>query len=227
MREKKIKKLSRVIFQTIAVFVLLAPWAASEQTLKEKMTPPLDPLDREYLRLWIPAERTNACRLAIKILDSANQVVRHLVDYVAPGGYLNFYWDKKDDSGNLVQPGRFRFEADDCGHIRDGQLTVRYRKWERESRVQFFDDSTGFYLELLDDSADVKVEWYNMKRRMVGRFYLADDLKKGRYNFNWNQSKDDSSFAMLARLNPGFYLQKVIVGEYFFIDTVRFFHFNE
>ncbi|HEX2896422.1 MAG TPA: FlgD immunoglobulin-like domain containing protein, partial [candidate division Zixibacteria bacterium] len=206
---------------------LLAPLAASEQTLREKMTPPLDSLDREYLRIWIPAERPSACRLSIKILDSANQVVRHLVDYVAPGGYLNFYWDKKDDSGKLVEPGRYRFEADDCGQIRDGQLKVRYRKWERESRVKFYDDSTGFFLELQEDSADVKVEWYNMKRRMVGRFYMGTDLKKGKYNFNWNQSKDDSSYAMLIELNPGLYVQKVLVGEYFFIDTVRFYHYNE
>lgn len=227
MRTKLIYKLKWILAGSILLLSMIVQAAPPAQTLRQKMTPPGDPNDRENLKIWIPAERPNQCRLVINILDSSNQMVRHFVDYVSPGGYLNFYWDKRDDSGNYVEPGTYRYEADDCGKKLGGSVKVEYKKWERLCRREFYKDTTGFFLELLADSADVSVEWYNLKRRMVGRFYMKDDLQKGIYHFNWVHSFDDTSFTMIPELKSGFYVQKLIVGDYSIVDTVRFFNVNE
>ena len=65
--------------------------AIAGQTLKEIMTPPADSADREKLRIWVPVERRSKCRLTVDILGDSNQVIRHLVDFLAGPGYYNFY----------------------------------------------------------------------------------------------------------------------------------------
>ena len=198
--------------------------ANSEQSLKQKMTPPADSVDRENLRIWVAVERPSSCRLTIDILDSNSQIIRHFIDYVAPGGHYNFYWNKRDDSGALVEPGYYRFEVDDCGVKKEGKLKAEFKKWERLSRMAFDKDTTGFVLELLADSAAVSVEWYGFQKRLVGRYYKVDALLKGEYHFNWRGVFDDTNITLIPQLKPGFYVQKIIVGDFIYTDTIRFFN---
>lgn len=200
---------------------LISPSAAAEQTLKQKMTPPADSVEREKVRIWVPVERANSCRLTINILDDTGQVVRHLIDYVAPGGYYNFYWNKRDDSGRYVEPGIYNYQIDDCGKKKKGEVEAQYIKWERESRVEFEQDTSGFILELLDDSAAVKVEWYNMKNRLMARLYLDDEMSKGTYHFNWSGDYDNNKIVLVPHFSHGFYVQRVKVGEFIHEDTIR------
>jgi len=197
-------------------------WA--DQTLKQKMTPPADSLARVNLRIRVPLARDSACRLVVNVLDSNSRVIRHLVDYVSPPGNFNFYWNKKDDSGALVEPGYFRYEVNDCGVKKGGKLKAELMKWERLSRFEIDKDTTGFLLELMADSATVKVEWFNMRKQMVGRYYLNEAMRKGLYHFNWIGIFDDKNITLIPQLRPGFYEQKVIVDDFIYTDTIRFFH---
>jgi flagellar hook assembly protein FlgD len=195
--------------------------AHAAQTLKEKMTPPDDSVERENVRIWVPVERPSSCRLVINIMDSSKQVVRHLLDYVASSGYYNFYWDKRDDSGRQVEPGIYVYEVDDCGTKKKGQLKAEFRKWERESRVQIDPDTTGFVLELLEDSAAVRIEWYDFKNRLKVRLYLDDEMSRGTYHFNWIGNREGNNIALVPSLRQGFYVQRVKVGEFVHEDTLR------
>ena len=202
-------------------WLLAAALANAGQTLKEKMTPPADSVERENVRIWVPIERPSSCRLVVNILDDSNSVVRHLIDFVAKPGIYNFYWNKRDDSGQLVEPGTYKYEIDDCGNKKSGNLTANFKKWERESRVKLYDDSSGFVLELLEDSANVKVEWYNMKNRMVVRLFLADNMKKGTYNYNWVDNHEGKNIVLIPQLRSAFYVQRVKIDDIIHADTVR------
>ncbi|MGH8015901.1 MAG: hypothetical protein ACREBV_06895 [Candidatus Zixiibacteriota bacterium] len=204
-----------------ALFLAAAVTAGADQTLKEKMTPPADSAERENVRVWIQIDRPSACRLTVNILDSASQVIRHLIDYAAPGGVYNFYWNKKDDSGRFVEPGTYGYEVDDCGKKKTGGLRAEFKKWERESEVTFEKDTSGFVLELLEDSADVRIEWYNMKRRLVARLFLEDDMKKGTYYFNWTDNRDGKNIVLIPQFGTGLYVQKVLVDDFIHEDTIR------
>ncbi len=196
----------------------------SEQSLKQKMTPPADLSQLTNLRIWAPAERDSACRLVVHILDSSGQVIRHLVDYISPPGPYNFYWNKRNDSGALVEPGFYRYEVDNCGIKKEGKLKAEFKMWEKLSRLEIDNDTCGFRLALLADSAAVSVEWFNFGKRMAGRYYLHEAMMKGEYHFHWRDTMDEKSIKLIPQLMPGFYIQKVIVGDFIYSDTIRFFN---
>jgi hypothetical protein len=50
-------------------------------------------------------------------------------------GYHNFYWDKKDDSGNYVEAGKYATLISACGEGRYETLEVVYRPWENTSHI--------------------------------------------------------------------------------------------
>ena len=210
-------------FAGVLIFLLAIPGANSKQTLKQKMTPPADSVSRENLKIWVPIERTSSCRLSVEILDSGNMVVRHFIDYVAKPGYYNFYWDKRDDSEKFVEPGVYKVVIDDCGKKSESKVKAEFMKWERESRVEIDKDTAGFTLTLLSDSANVRVDWFNEKNRLVVTLFIEDGMVKGDYRFNWTGVIDGKNINLIPDLNPGFYVQKVKVGEFIHADTIRFF----
>ncbi len=153
--------------------------AAAGQTLKEIMTPPADSADREKLRIWLPIERRSKCRLIIDILDSENQVIRHLVDILAGPGYYNFYWDKKDDSGVFVDSGSYTYLVDNCGKKKRGQIQVSFSGViiEVESALGFF------AAEFQGDSMSLSIEQWSIKDSLVSTLTYKN-LRKGFHKFN-------------------------------------------
>ncbi len=214
---------SRIFGLAGLIFVMAISGADSKQTLKQKMIPPEDSVARENLRIWLPIERPNPCRLTVDILDSAGMVVRHFIDYVAQPGYYNLYWDKRDDSEKFVESGVYKVVIDDCGKKSDVKVKAEFQKWERESAVKLEPDSSGFVLALLSDSANVRIDWFNTSNRLVVTLFIEDGMAKGDYHFNWTGVIDGKNINLIPQLEPGFYIQKVKVGEFIHADTIRFF----
>jgi flagellar hook assembly protein FlgD len=213
--------LTKLVISVVLIFAAASTQVNGGQTLKEKMTAPRDSVERENVRIWVSVERPNPCRLTVNILDSNHNVIRHMIDFPAPGGYHNFYWNKKDDSDRFVAPGVYNVEIDDCGNKKTARVKAEYKKWERESRVEFEKDTSGFVLELMEDSADVRVEWFNIKLKLLARLYLEDEMKKGTYYFNWTGDHDGKKIVLVPQFRHGFYIQQVKVGEFIHEDTIR------
>ncbi len=205
------------------VFVVAVSSVESRQTLKEKMTPPADSAARENLRIWISIERPSSCRLTVDIVDSGGMVVRHFIDYVARPGYYNLFWDKRDDSDNYVNPGVYQVRIDDCGKKSESKVKAEFQKWERESMVELEKDSSGFLLTLLSDSANVRIDWFNLGNQLEVTLLIEDGMAEGKYHFNWTGVIDGKNINLIPQLEPGFYIQKVKVGEFIHEDTIRFF----
>ncbi|MCH8028212.1 MAG: hypothetical protein IID63_08840 [candidate division Zixibacteria bacterium] len=165
----------------IVAVVLLSTFnpAAAGQTLKEIMTPPADSADSENLRIWVPVERRSKCRLIIDILDSENQVIRHLVDILAGPGYHNFYWDKKNDSGTFVDSGTYRYRIDDCGNKKRGQVKVAYTG----IRIEIQSALGLFAQEIHRKSTSLRVEWLSVTDSLLSTV-LDTTLIDGHYKIS-------------------------------------------
>ncbi len=184
----------------IVAVVLLSTFnpAAAGQTLKEIMTPPADSADRENLRIWVPVERGSRCRLTVDILDCNNQVVRHLVDLLAGRGYHNFYWDKKDDSGFFVDSGTYRYQIDDCGDKKSGQIKVAYRGIRIEIR-----SALGLFAqEIQAKSTNLRIEWLSVTDSLLSAV-LDTTLIYGRHKFSLDDFKPEHSagYIQLIRID--------------------------
>lgn len=192
------------------------------QSSKEVMTPPTDSTDRENLLIWVPVQHRSQCRLTIDIMDAQGQTVRHLVNTLAPQGYFKFYWNKRDDSGNFVEPATYSYLVNDCGTKKSGLIKAVYKKWERLSTVTIEKDSSGFTLKLLGDSARVSVEWYSMNDSLMEKLYTNEILMKGDHHFSWTGELTGGTLLLLSDLPAGRYLQKVTVGDFVHVNTIRF-----
>ncbi len=168
-------------FFLIVSIVVLSTFnpAVAGQTLKEIMTPPADSADRENLRIWVPVERGSRCRLTVDILDCKNQVVRHLVNYLAGRGYHNFYWDKKDDSGAFVDSGTYRYRIDDCGNKKRGQVKVVYTG----IRIEIQSALGLFAQEIHRKSTSLRVEWLSVTDSLLSTV-LDTTLRDGHYKIS-------------------------------------------
>lgn len=149
------------------------------QTLKEIMTPPADSVDRENLRIWVPVERGSRCRMTVDILDDSNQVVRHLVNYLAGRGYHNYYWDKKDDSGAFADSGSYTYLVDNCGKKKRGQIQVSF-----SGVIIEVASALGFFAaEFQGDSMSLIIEQRSIKDSLVSTLTYKN-LRKGFHKFN-------------------------------------------
>ena len=184
----------------IVAVVLLSTFnpATAGQTLKEIMTPPADSVDRESLRIWVPVERGSRCRLTVDILDDSSQVVRHLVNYLAGRGYHNFYWDKKDDSGVFVDSGTYKYQIDDCGNKKRGQIRVTYTG----IRIEIQSALGLFVQEVRGKSTNLRIEWLSVTDSLLSTV-LDTTLKDGRHKFSLPDYKREHSddYIQLIRID--------------------------
>ncbi len=172
--------------------------AAAGQTLKEIMTPPADSADRENLRIWVPVERGSRCRLTVDILDDSNKVVRHLVNLLAGRGYHNFYWDKKDDSGWFVDSGTYRYQIDDCGDKKSGQIKVAYRGIRIEIRT-----ALGLFAqEIQAKSTNLRIEWLSVTDSLLSTV-LDTTLIDGHHKLSLPDNKPEhpEDYIQLIRID--------------------------
>ena len=162
------------------------------------MTPPADSADRENLRIWVPIERGSRCRLTVDILDCNNQVVRHLVNLLAGPGYHNFYWDKKDDSGVFVESGTYKYQIDDCGIKKRGQIKVAYTG----IRIEIQSALGLFAQEIQAKSTNLRIEWLSVTDSLLSTV-LDTTLIDGHHKFSLPDYKQEHAddYIQLIRID--------------------------
>ena len=202
------RSLISTILQVVAL-LLLGFWAAlsGQTSFEDVTTPPADSAEAERVRIWLPLERQGRCRVTIDILGDSNRVIRHLVDRLMPGGYHNFYWDKKDDSGRYVKPGRYLYFVNNCGKKSYGEVFAEFKKWELASRVYPPQESwsSAIEFELLKDSAGVSIRVFNRRGKLVDEPIVDSLMYRGRYEFKWKPGE---------RVPRGFYTLKLTIGDF-------------
>jgi hypothetical protein len=199
-----------VCFQ-LFVFSLLAHSVSFSQAVPievEKLTVrPLDTVDAERVRIWIPIEGAYTCGVNVHIYDSSGMEVRYFLNTILQKGYHNFYWDKRDSVGNYVPSGVYSYKSTACNTVRTGKLEAVYAQWERECSI-FIRDSTQppeIVVETTRDSIRVSVTV------LFGRGRVADEMMKdtllmsGAHSMKW-----------IPKLNlpPGQYRALLEMGDY-------------
>jgi len=171
------------------------------------MNPPPDSAEAERVRIWVPQELVVRCRAEVNILDNSGRVIRHLVNQLLYQDYYNFYWDKKDDNGQYVDSGVYKYDVNDCGGNKDGKVEARFKKWELLSRIIPLDTASAGRVDinLLADSALVSIEIRFLTKRVADAPITDSVFMAGNYHFNWIP-------APLTR--PGRYRMTVTVGDF-------------
>jgi len=186
-----------------------SPAATSERSFEGLTTPPADSAEAERVRIWLPIERQSRCRVTIDILNDSNRVIRHLVDRLMSPGYYNYYWDKMDDSGRFVEPGKYVYVVNDCGRKSYGEVTARFKKWEAASRLLPPQDrwSKKIGFELLEDSATVTIRIFDHRGKLVDEPVVDSLMNKGEYEFEWGPALD---------VPRGLYTLQLIIGDFMY-----------
>ena len=209
-----IRKISLFIMGVL--FALgLTTGSSSAQTLRGLSTPPPDSAEAERVRIWIPVERDSKCRVVVDILNDSNRVVRHLLDYNPSRGYYNFYWDKRDDNGNLVPAGTYKSRVNNCGKVRIRPIYAQYSRWEKAVDIYPADSTRPFLirLKLLEDSARVSARVYTRGDRQLDSIMVDSLLTKGVHDIEWHAKYT------VARGN---YVIKLWVGDYVYVREITY-----
>lgn len=199
-----------LLLPIIIVPMLLAaggPCAASTDDLSLLSRPPQDSAEAEAVRIWLPVERSNHCRVTIEIHDRKGDLVRSLLDQLLGPGYYNFYWDKKDDSGRYVTPGRYRYRVNNCGKHDGGILTARYHPDERRLIVHdnHRDSSGTVCYEILDDTVFASMVVYSLRGHVMDTLFVDSLLTRGEREVRWQPSR---------RVSPGLYRLEITAGAF-------------
>jgi flagellar hook assembly protein FlgD len=214
------KKVSLIL---VVISAVMIPGSASAaQSMKQLMTRPLDTLEAERVRIWIPVERRNACQLTVNISDSSGDVIRHLVDQLVGYGYYNFYWDKKNDNGEFVEPGEYAYASENCGKKRSGVVRAEFKKWERLCRILPMDssDSASIRFELLADSANVSIKVYNARELLVDSAFTDSLMNRGLHMFSWRATNMMGLGGRTVQAVGGKYLVHLSIGDYTRQETI-------
>lgn len=176
------------------------------QTMAELSYPPADTIDAERVRIWLPIERGGICRVRLNILDSLNHIVRSLVNRLLSAGYYNFYWNKRDNFGRFVKPGRYRYAVDNCGDRSYGELEVLFHRWELASRIDRVDSIPDkVWLTIDDDSALVSINIMNRRGRFIVQSMVDSLMAPGRHELQWIPSQSGYTGEYLMQVNVGGY----------------------
>ncbi len=189
---------------------------AVAKTWKELTTPPEDTVEAANRRIWVPVERKNRCRVTIDIFDQKGEKIRTLFDALLGEGYFNFWWDKRDDSLHLVEPGIYDYKVVDlCAKERTGTVIAAYREWERRCRMEVLENKypRGVILELLEDSAIVSARVLKFNGGPADVPFVDSLMNRGIHRLEWNPPPS---------VLPGRYKMMVTVGDYSETFIVRF-----
>lgn len=172
---------------TFAVILALTGSSSPARDLSALFTPPVDTADAERVRIWLPLERTTVCRASVVLFDSTGGLIRTLIDTLLPGGYLNLYWDKRDDSGHYVPAGTYYYRVRDCQAKFNGELTALYLPGERESYLVWLgsDSAAHFDYGLSRDSLKVSMAVFNKRGRQIGEIFRDSLYQAGNYRLTW------------------------------------------
>ena len=199
----------------IALLITFSIANANQQNHKNLITPPADSAEAERVRVWVPIERHSRCLVTIDILNDSNKVIRHLVNRLLSHGYYNYYWDKRDDSGQFVKPGKYVYLLNDCGKKSYGEVTAEFKKWETESRFYPPEKkwSTKIGFELLTDSGNVSIQIYNRRDKLIDRPVVDSLMNRGRYEFEWSPA---------VTIPRGIYILKLIIGDFTYATEIGY-----
>lgn len=160
---------------------------ANEVNVRRLLTPPDDTAEAARVRIWLPLERNSKCRVRLNITDDSGRVVRHVINQVLGPAYYNFYWDKRNDSGDWVSPGQYRWIAEDCAGRHEGTVSAIYQPWERQVRLESVDstDLGRFILNLDSGSVKVNLVVRNHRDYLIDSLWTDTTLGEGRHYIRW------------------------------------------
>lgn len=212
-------KQSTRIAITVAPILLafgLFAGSLSAQTLSGLQLRPSDTAEAERVRIWIPVERRGRCRVSVEIRDASGKVIRHLFNALLGAGYYNFYWDKRDDSGYRVDPGKYAFFVDNCGDKRMGTVEARYSQWEKSVRLEPYDPDDPFRLGVTVTADSVPASMYILDRRDRVRdsVFVDSVFSAGTYEWRFDPTGN--------RIDRGNYQIKIVVGDWHYRREVTY-----
>lgn len=202
----------QVIIRPILSLIILALiWCqspmAADRTLASVAEKPADSAEAERVRVWLPVERRQQCRIAVEILDSSGAVICHLVDHLFSFGYYNFYWDKKDDSGRFVRSGIYQYKISDCGKTRFDSLEARFDLDEALGDIQVRPGrpQDALLIEVFSDSAAINIQVMDMKGALIDSPVIDSLFGRGRHTFVWTPEESVAG---------GKYVMSVAIGQF-------------
>ena len=182
---------------------------------KKLSRPPADTSDAQNLRIWFAPQHDGNCRFSISVVDGSRMLKRHIIERMLTRGYYNLYWDKRDDSGRLVEPGKYRYIVTSaCSQQSEGTLTVSYKKWERALRLAADTTSDTAAVVLRVDSAKIKITLRVLTPDsvLVGTLCSDSVFAIGRHRLVW---------APREQLALGDYVVRMTAGDYVTEERVR------
>jgi flagellar hook assembly protein FlgD len=177
-------------------------------TAWEKLTRvPLDTLDARDTRVWMGLHLPSTCKTQVSILDSASRPCRLLINRLMSTGYYNAYWDKRDDSGRFVAPGRYMYVVTPvCGEVYKGSLKVHYKKWEREVGMRSNPGSPPSMTVTIDSAAaPINLLVYTWNGNLIDTICVDSVFACGSHPVEW---KPKTNFP------KGQYWMRLRVGEF-------------
>ncbi len=168
---------------------------------------PIDTIDAERIRIWIPIEGGYSCGVKVHIYDSTGKEVRYFLNTLLSRGYHNFYWDKRDSLGNYVAPGTYSYESKACGRIRTGKLDVVFTPWERDIKITTLDSTKPptFVIETKRDSIRISLSVLFAGGRVADEVVKDSLFASGVHSFMWTPKMN---------LPPNLYRLQLQAGEY-------------
>ncbi|MBU0982670.1 MAG: hypothetical protein KKA42_02285 [candidate division Zixibacteria bacterium] len=150
---------------------------------KDLSVQPVDSAEAERTRIWLAQEQDNVCRMIVLIYDGRGRLVRNFLNLPLTPGYYNLYWDKKDDSGRLVEPGEYYFKTNPCGGDRRGTVTAFYVRGENTSSLSLdrFTTERTIVFEIEQDTALVTLEVLDRRNDAIVTLLDTVALAPGTY----------------------------------------------
>ncbi len=153
---------------------------------------PADTTLADNIRIWLPVERGQSCRVTIEIADSSGAVIRHLIDRLIPSGYYNFYWDRRNDAGDTVPSGHYTYLVTDCGApwLR-GDLTADYPRGEQlvDFKIPSRQTPDSIWFDIRADSMLVSIEIYDGYDQFIDRPVGDSVYGRGRHGWAWTPTE--------------------------------------
>jgi len=172
----------------VTVLFLLVGQAANTQTVfREIQRPPYDTADARAMRIWVPAEIDGRHMLKVELTDGSNKVVRTLVNRLLKRGYYNFYWDKRDDSGQLVEAGRYTCKITFGSQVKYEEMIVEFNYWEQRSHILWPDElrAETVKFRLDEDSSVVSIRVMSQLGKLVDSAVVDSIMPAGAHEWRW------------------------------------------
>lgn len=196
---------------TVLVVLVLLAGSVVFGSGRDLQTMPADQDEADRLRVWVPATKNTRCRMTIEIRDGRNQLVRKLVDELVSPGYYNYYWDKKDDSGQWADTGRYLAVADICGEKRYSDVFAQYVPGEKALKTEVVGSGRVDTLvyTVIDDSASVQVDVCDLGGQLMAEKVVDSVLKTGSYRLtlqpDWVVPKVQARYEVRLRVREFVY----------------------